>query len=256
MEIFCQNMKFDPILSKQRITRANQIIGAPVIKRILCFSLYLPGITRTSIAKISEVPLNSVKTTIKNIHNNGIIAFEDRRFRNSTFLPQQEPIPFKANVKLEGEWISINLGQDNRKIKIPQKNKLQLRTILLTLLNAGLLSTKETSLHLQLSDVQTRILAKRLEENDIDSLQDHRQGQKKEYVVSPEIKTELIQQFVANVVSHRNASSQKLADDLKQRCNFDLSSRTIRFHLEKSGLSGIKRTLPVLIDGLKKNSKN
>jgi len=256
MIISCQNLTFNPTLSQQRINRAIHIFGIGVIRRVFCFSLYLLGVTRTSIAKLIEMPTDSVKTIIKNIHHNGIYAFEDRRFHNSAFLPQaQQILPLKVNVALEGEWVNIGFGKDGQKLRIPRNNTLQFRTLLLTMLNSGLLSTKQTAEHLELSDVKTRTLAKRLQEKDIGSLLDKRQGQKKDYVFNLETKAEMIQQYIANLVIHRNVSSQRLSEDLKQRCNLDLSSRTIRLHIDKLGLSKIKKSLPELIDSLKKTKK-
>jgi len=256
MIISCQNLSFNSTLSQERINRATHIFGIAVIRRILCFSLYLLGMTRTSIAKLIGMPTDSAKTIIKNIYNNGIPAFEDRRFRNSAFLPQaQLKYPSKVNVTIEGELINIGFGKDGQKLRMPRNNKLQFRTLLLTMLNSGLLSTKETSEHLKLSNVQIRTLAKKLQEKDICSLLDQRQGQKKDYVFDLETKAEMIQQYIANLVIHRNVSSQRLSEDLKQRCNFDLSSRTIRLHIEKLGLSKIKKSLPELINSLKKTQK-
>jgi hypothetical protein len=256
MIISCQNLAFNPTLSQQRINRAIQIFGIVVIRRILCFSLYLLGVTRTSIAKLIEMPTDSVKTILKNIHHNGIPALEDRRFRNSSFLPQaQQILPLKVTVTLEGEWINIGFGKDDQKLRIPRNNTLQFRTLLLTMFNSSLLSTKQAAEHLELSVVQTRTLAKTLQEKDIGSLVDQRQGQKKDYVFNSEVKSEMIQQYIANLVSHRDVSSQKLSDDLKERCNLNLPSRTIRVHIDKLGLKGIKKSLPGLIDTLKKTQK-
>ena len=61
--------------------------------------------------------------------------------------------------------------------------KLQARTILLTLLSSGLLSTKQVAELIGLSNVQTKAIAKNLEREDISSLLDKRQGQKKDYVI-------------------------------------------------------------------------
>ena len=255
--ISCQDAKFNHNLSQERIDRATHIFGSAVIKRILCFSLYLLGMTRASIAKLIEMPTDSVKTIIKNIHHNGIPAFEDRRFRNSEFLPQTpQKHPLIVNVTIEKEWMNIGIGKEGQKLKIPRNNKLQFRTLLLTMLNSDLLSIKQVSEYLKLSIVQTRTLAKKLQEKDIFSLLDQRQGQKKDYVFDLETKAEMIQQYIVNLVIHRNVSSQRLSEDLKKRCDLDLSSRTIRFHINKLGLSKIKKTLPELINSLKKNSES
>lgn len=255
MFISCQELKFNSTLSKERIDRAIKVFGKTVINRFLCFALYLLGITRSSIAKQLEMPTETVKTFIKNLHHTGIPAFEDRRRRTSTFLPQAQQIPhMKIKTTLDEEWLYIELGTE-LKLRIPQGNRLQTRTILLTLFNSGLISSRQVAEIIGLSSVQTRAIAINLEEKDIYSLLDKRQGQKKDYVINPEIKVELIQQFAANAATKRKNSSQTLADDLNERCNLNLSSRTIRFHIEKLGLSKIKHTLPELIGALKKKSK-
>jgi hypothetical protein len=176
MIISCQNLKFDAKLSLQRINTATHIFGVAVIRRILCFSLYLLGITRSSIAKVVEMPTNSVKTIIKNINHNGIPAFEDRRFSNSTFLPRvQEVLPLEVNLTFEEKWINIDLGKESKKLRLPASNTLQFRTLLLTMLNSGLLSTSQTAEYLELSTVQTRDLAKKMQEKDVGSLLDQKQ---------------------------------------------------------------------------------
>ena len=258
MIIPCHDTAFNSSLSRERIDKATNIFGIAVIKRILCFALYLLGMKRSSIAKLTEMPIESAKTIIKNIHNNGIPAFEDRRFHTSAFLPQAPQWePLKINIVSEEDGTNIGFGNDDtQKLRIPENNKLQLRALLLTMFNSGLLSIQQTSEHLQLSMVQTRALAKKLQEKDIGCLLDQRKGQTKEYRFDSETKAEMIQQFVANLVIHRNVSSEKLSKDLKDRCDIDLSSRTIRFHIEKMGLSKIRKSLPELIDSLKKTQRS
>ena len=61
----CQSVKFDEAKSQRRIEKAINIFGETIIKRILCFSLFLLGATRISIASLLEMPSETVKTTIK-----------------------------------------------------------------------------------------------------------------------------------------------------------------------------------------------
>ena len=68
----CQNLKFDLTLSQKRINRATHIFSIVVIRRILCFSLYLLGATRTSIAKLIEMPTEFVPVTVPRIISTGI----------------------------------------------------------------------------------------------------------------------------------------------------------------------------------------
>ena len=253
MILSCQNIKFDASKSQKRIEKAIKIFGEAVINRILCFSLFLLGATRTSIASLIETPYESVKTTIRNLHNKGVPAFEDGRREKSTFL-QQERVEKAGEIKIyyENEFIVIEIGAGQKKIKIHSDNKLQIRVLLLTMLNSGMISNERTSELIKLSNTQTAILSKKIQTKDIDILLDKRHGQVKDYIFSSNVKGELIQQFAANVATGKNSSSDALSEDLKKRCNLDLSSRTIRYHIEKLGLSEIRKTLPNLVTALKK----
>ena len=256
MIISCKEMKFDTTLSKDRLERALNIFSKAVIKRILCFALYLLGATRVSIAKQLEMPTESAKTLLKNIHHNGIPAFEDRRYSRSNFLPQ--PVTeqsSKITTTSDKKHIWIDFGIEQKKLKIPLCNKFQLRTVLLTMLDSRLLTTKQIAGLIELSSAQTRVIAKALDENDVYGLLDQRQGQQKDYIFTPETKAEVIQQFSANAAVKKKISSKELAKDIKARCGLDLSPRTIRFHIEKLGLSKIRQTLPEIIKSFKKNSK-
>ena len=135
MVISCQELKFDTTLSKERLDRALNIFSEAVIKKILCFALFLLGATRTSIAKQLEMKTESAKTLLKNIHHNGIPAFEDRRYSRSKFLPQSVSEPsFQITAKSDNKHIWIDFGIEQKKLKIPLDNNLQIRTILLTML--------------------------------------------------------------------------------------------------------------------------
>ena len=63
MFISCQRLKFDTVLSQDRTKKAIEFFGANVIKRILCFALYLLGVNRSSIANQLEMPLGTMKST-------------------------------------------------------------------------------------------------------------------------------------------------------------------------------------------------
>jgi len=256
MVISCQELKFDTTLSNDRLNRALNIFSKAVIKRILCFALYLLGATRTSIAKQLEMPTESAKTLLKNIHHNGIPAFEDRRYSQSKFLPQTVPEPsLTISAKSDKKHLCLDFGIDQKKLKIPLCNKLQIRTILLTMLHSRLLTTKQIADLIGLSSAQTSVIVKALYENDVYGLIDQRQGQQKDYIFTPETKAEVIQQFSANAAVRKKTSSSALSEDIKARCGLDLSPRTIRFHIEKLGLSKIRKTLPEIITSIKKNSK-
>jgi hypothetical protein len=108
---------------------------------------------------------------------------------------------------------------------------------------------------LDYTPVHIQRLNQKLNNNDVGLFIDQRQGQQKNYIFKPEIQTEMLQQYIANLITGRSVSSQILSANLKERCDIELSSRTIRYHLNKSGLSKIKKTLPQFIESLKKTPK-
>ncbi len=136
---------------------------------------------------------------------------------------------------------------------IPRRNTLQTIVILLTLLDNNLISTREVSEVLVFSMAHTLNLAQKLHTDDITTLIDKRQGQQQEYRFTPEVKAELIQQFVLGIVSSGKSSGKLLANHLQERCELTLSERSIRDHISKLGLSRIKKTLPNLLSVLKKD---
>lgn len=87
-------------------------------------------------------------------------------------------------------------------------------------------------------------LALRLNTEDVPALIDKREGQKQEYRFIPEVKAELIQQFVLGIVPDGRASGKLLAEHLRERCELVLCERSIRDQLVKLGLSRIKKSLP------------
>ena len=126
---------------------------------------------------------------------------------------------------------------------------------MLSLLNADLLSITEVATVLELSSSHSRELAGKLSNSDvIDALVDKRQGQKQDYRVGPEIKAEIIQQFVARTVTELSTSSDELAKAISENSETSLSPRTVRWHIEKLGLDKIKKSLPELVNALKKTS--
>jgi hypothetical protein len=99
-----------------------------------------------------------------------------------------------------------------------------------------------------------RSIAKALEESDVHVLLDKRRGQARDYRMTSEAKALLIQQFAAHAVTGRPISSVVLGRELNPRLATSLSERTIRLYIEKLGLSLIAKSLPDLVQLLKKNS--
>jgi len=235
--------------------RAQQILGFNVIQRFLCFALYLLGVNRSVIGRALDISPETAKSIIKAINTDGLSALEDRRRSMSTFLPQSRPQPAPITVQKENERIVVDFAGEGRQLSIPCQNVLQIRTVLLSLLNSGLLSNHRVAEVMGLTPAHTATLARRLEQEDIFSLVDKRQGQKSEYRVTPQMKAELIQQFVVDTVAHGKVSSEAISAELKERCQITIPARTVRHHLVKIGLPAVKHTLPKLLAAGKKNSK-
>jgi transposase len=250
--IDCQNLVFSNQLSESRINQARQSIGASVIHRVLCYSLYLLGVNRKAVGQVLSIPTETAKSIIKAINRDGIVAFEDRRRQFSTFLPQTPWQPEPIKLRKEENHIIIDFGKDERTLKINQEDPLQIKTVLLSMLNSGLLTKSQVAEALDLSLSHIATLARRLREQGAMSLMDQRQGQKQEYRVPPEAKAELIQQFAIDVITSGRTSGSKISDELKQRCNITIAPRTVRYHLDRMGMGKIKKSLPQLVSAEKK----
>jgi DNA-binding MarR family transcriptional regulator len=226
-----------------------------MIQRFLCFALYLLGVHRSDIGRALDISPETAKSIIKTINTNGVRALEDRRRSVSTFLPPSQPEPPPITIQKMDERIVIDFGTEGRQLSMPRQNILQTRTILLSMLNSGLLSNQQVADVIGLTPGHTAMLARRLEEKDISCLIDKRQGLKSEYRVTPQIKAELIQQFVIDAISHGKVSSETISAELKERCRINIPARTVRHHLARIGLPTIKHSLPKLLAAGKKNSK-
>jgi len=223
--IDCQGLAFSPALSERRIARAAESFGFGVIRRILCFALYLLGLERSAIGRSLGIPSDTAKSIIKAILRDGLAALEDRR-RSTRFRP---PAPLEAppiHLREAEEQIVVDFGFPDRQLKLSRQDPLQVKTVLLSMLNSGL------------------------------SLVDQRQGQQQDFVVSPSVKAELIQQFAVEAIRSGRTSSRAISEKLKERCSLDIPDRTVRHHLSRMGLRRIKHSLPQLLAAVKKTSKN
>ena len=248
--IDCRSVSFSAALQQQRVGQARKILGQKVVHRILCFALYLLGFERSSIAVLTGSPAGTVRSIVRAVLHGGVPAFEDRRKRSSTFLPRQTK-GMKVTVGQQEQGVNVDFDGTGR-LQIPRKNHHQSRVVLLSLLGSGLVNTRDVAEVLGLSTVHTLNLAQALEREDIRALIDKRVGQKQEHRFTEEVKAELIQQFVLDIVAEGRTSGKLISEHLNKRCELRLSERSIRDQLSKLGLSRIKESLPDLLSSLKK----
>jgi hypothetical protein len=251
----CHEIEFSAKNSKNRISNAMGILEPAVLFRMLAFALHMMGAKRKTIAGLVNMPEESVKTTIRVIMRDGFQAFFDRRKTELFTTPEVQLPSKKVSIRIEAEMIVVDLNSDMGNLIIPAVHKIQARTILLTLMNSGLISAHETALILEISDAHCRQLANKLICNDVgDILIDKRVGQLQNFKVGPTQKAEIIRQFAARAVTGHSISSDVITELVNDQTKASLSSRTIRWHMNKFGLTSIKNTLPELVEELKKKS--
>jgi len=255
----CQDLVFSPKQSQKRIDRALKVLPAKILKRILSFSLFLLGGKRKAIASLMEMPEETVKTGISKVMKEGFSAFRDRRQAENKCDPQASNPreESKITVLVEEKFCTIVFGGMGQILKILRNHKVHLRTVLLSLLNSGLLSMQSVAFALGLTQAHCRELSESLIANGVKNvLIDKRKGQTRDFRFGPSAKAELIQNFAARTVTGHRVSSQTLAEIINESLQptYTISPRTVRWHINKLGLMGIKKTLPELVNSLKKKS--
>ncbi len=247
----CQNLTFSPRLSKDRIEKAEQVLGKKILNKLICYVLYLLGVDRASLSSFLNLPAGTVRSLIRSINNQGLSAFEDKRQKNSTLMPIISSI-ITPEFIVEKSTIYLICGQSRTTINIPPENKIQRRVFLLTVLNHNLINKSIVAQLLELSEDRVQKLARLLTKEDVGCLIDKRQGQQQEYCYTPQVKAQLIEQFVIDIVSEGKTSGKQLAENLMMRCQLGLSPRSISYHFQKLGLNRIKNSLPTCLADLKK----
>ena len=246
-------LDFSPHLSRKRIQRADTFLGTRIVQKILAFALYLLGAKVNAICSLLEVPEGTFHSLTRALRLRGLAALEDRRSAFSDFKPAA-PQPLALSAQQQEGWLVVGLGDGPGAIRVPAGNRLQARTLVLTLLGSGLLSRAQAAQALGLSEGRAEKLARQLERQGAQSLLDRRQGQAQEYRFTPQIKGEMVQQFVLELAAGGSASAKRLAEGLKERCGLVLSPRGIADQLRRLGLDRIKGPLAEQLAEAKKNS--
>ena len=250
----CQTITFSQNQSQKRMRKVLQVMPVQALKKLLFFSLYVLGARLNTIASLVEMPTESGKTTIGRVMKDGLPAFHDRR-KSVYELPLPDKQSEQTTVSIKKNDCVIKFGESGYQLQIPQSHRIHLRSVLLTLLQAGLLSVQSVSSVLGISRAHCRQLSKKLTQNGVtQTLIDKRKGQKQDFRVDLSIKSELIKHFAARAVTGHSISSQALTQVINNSLNISVASRTIRWHMNKMGLTKIKKALPELAETLKKTA--
>jgi len=243
------------VSSQKRLEQAKMAFGATAVTRIISLALYLLGANLRELSAFVGTPLDTIKTLAQRTLRDGLPALEDRRRKRSDFLPINETRPLSCQLLFEEDAFVVVLNGEKR-IALSRRNPTQCRTVLLTLLEANLLDIEEVSRAIGLSPERTRKLRAALVREDVEALLDKRRGQQRDYLFTSEVKSELVQQFVVNALSGWPTSGQAIAEELQQRCEIEVSERSVRLYLNKLGLPKLKESLPTLLADQKKRSSN
>lgn len=252
--IDCQNLTFSPSLAQDRMQRTTQSLSKNIVQRLLCLALYLLGVNRRAIGQVLGLPAETAKSIIKAVGKNGLPALEDRRCRGSALQTPPAPIVTPISVHTIKELVIVEFGIEDRRLEIPRQNSLQVKVILLSMLNSGLISQHQVADVIGLTPAYTATLARQLDNKGLNALIDKRQGQKSDYRITPEVKAELVQQFAVDIISRGKTSGESISQELQERCQIAIPARTVRYHLGRMGLPKLKSSLPQLVAAVKKSS--
>jgi hypothetical protein len=224
-----------------------------LLMRVLAFALHLLGANRKEVAALVEMPEESVKTLLRVVLRDGFSALRDRRLSASPAMAPAPPCPTQIIVSHDHEGWTVEFGTPGETLRIPATHQIQARTLVLSLLNAGVLSLQQSASTLGICDAHCRELARKLTRHDVaDALVDKRQGQKQDFRVGPEQKAALIEQLAARAITGHDTSSEVLAAQVNAQSEAPVSARTIRWHIRQLGLSDLHSSLPQLVETLKK----
>lgn len=255
----CRSIAFSAEKSHQRIEKFLRVFKPELLNRILAFALYLLGVQRQVVASMTGIPEESVKTALRTIQNDGFPALRDRRYSKEksgsvSGSPSLEP---KVTLHIDDQYCVVNFGAAQNEIRIRRDHKVHLKTLLLSLYQANLLTANDVASALGMTLAHCRHLTQKLTQNDVvETLVDKRQGQKQDYLVTAEEKAEIIKHFAALAVTGHSTSSEALAKAIGEANEIFLSPRTVRWHMTKLGLNKIKKALPELVDSLKKTAEH
>ncbi len=255
MTKFQSEISFSQQKADKRIHNAQNLFGEKTVNAIIAIALFLLGGNRNDIAKFLGWPIGSLFSLLTRFTHNGVTAFIDKRSQIKEPMKPAEFQPPQNYIDLIwDQWQQrILISRDKNELTINTSNSLQFKTIVLTFVSADLLTVNQASEMLGLTERRVHQLIEALQREDISALIDKRQGQQQDYKVTAAVKSELIQQFTANVIVGRSTSGIQIAKQLNEACGCNVSDRWVRHYIKTLGLNLIEKSLPELIDKFKKN---
>ena len=131
-------------------------------------------------AEFLEIPYDTLTSFTKRIEQEGLSALFDRRAKRQAFPKSKERTDQKIQkvlVNVQNNYVYINLESGSNLFKIPPDNFIQMKTILLSLLDNKLISKNIVSELLDYTPAHIQRLKQKLLNNDVGLFIDQRQGQ-------------------------------------------------------------------------------
>jgi transposase len=254
---FQSEISFSQQKADKRIHDAQNLFGEKFVNSLIAIALFLLGGKRKDICKFLAWPIGTLFSLLTRFRHKGVMAFIDQRRQTQDAVGPSEIQPPKNYIHIiyNDQKQQILISPQRNELRIDASNQVQLKTIILTFVNAELLTANQASEILGLTERRVHQLLQALQQEDVSALIDKRQGQQQDYKVTEAVKSELIQQVTANIITGRSTASTQIAKQLNEACGCNVSDRWVRHYIKTLGLNLIKKSLPELIDKLKKNSK-
>ena len=251
MSNYLSGLKFSELKSKKRLEKAYAVMGKAVINRIIAYALFLLGANRDDIADLLSMPKGTLLCLLTRLSQNGLSALSDGRFKNNENMIRTEQRNLSYEVECDGN-IAIKSGSIKSILKISDADPFRKKIILLTFLENKLISSRMIAQYFGISVRHVGNLLRKLRVEGASSLLDQRRGQRQDYVYKPELKSELILQYVVNASNGEKTSGHAIASGILERTRIDLSERSVRHHISKLGLRMIAGKITDLVCSQKK----
>lgn len=249
----CRKLDLSPKLAATRIEAAEVVFGKAVLRRIIAFTLFILGVNRARIAEVLGMPPGTVRSLIRRVLDVGVDGFVDHRSKAAhEAVLRAEPQPALAVHVQQPETEALVVG--GGQLQLPADNPIQQKVVLLSLIGEGMLSAEEVSSVLGLSTSHVRRLHRDLMASDVEAVLDKRRSQLRDYRVDPELKGQMIVEFVLELAECGRASSAAVARRLVLHSDEDVSERTVRHHLGRMGLTRVRESLIAGLRDIKKGS--
>jgi len=234
---------------KNRTEKAINILGIDVVNRIYSFVLYSLGYSYENIAEIIGCSKPGVKRIINEVFNNGVHGFLDKR-KKTTNNQISSIVKRKGDVHdntiectiYDSKYLNFQmLGNFNFKIK--KDDTLSKKIITLLLFESGIISQQKAA---NIIDCHRNTISSSVEKLRLEGakgLFDGRLGQQKDYKFSNNVKIEIVNSFIQDIMEEKIPSKTTISNRLNDKLPEKYSTSAVALHLKKIGFTDNKNDL-------------